>query len=129
MIRRIYYNKLTGDRIFSHSSERLNKDTFPTVEQDMQTYDHFDGIKQEIIGIIEFQNGEYELDFRLSNENYKIDIENNSLIFEYPNPENTEQPIIPDKPFSVYIAELQENMDNAILELTMLIAMGGMTNG
>ncbi|MFC5541575.1 hypothetical protein ACFPOH_07330 [Ureibacillus suwonensis] len=133
MFRRVYFNKLTGNKIATYSFDR-EISVIPTFEEDKKTYDYFNGINDEVIGYFDLMNGEYEQDFRESQGNFRVNVEllaslpegeeYKALEFYYPDPNATEpQEPVYQKPLSEELEETKE----AIAELTLLLTT--MTGG
>lgn len=118
---RIYFDSITGSIILDipeqvHYGERFNQ----TVERDIECFTQLSERNRETFDVIEVPFGMYRQDFAEC-IGYWIDVEAmaelsedrryEAIRFEMPNPEDPENPIVPDKPLSVEIEELkQENI-------------------
>lgn len=118
---KIYYEKETGEII--HQAF-YNYEIKPNLDSDYANLIALNSRVKESIALLVLRNGAYAQDFQ-EGRLIKIDPESQELIFEYPNPENPDEPIIPDKPLSVEIDEVkQENklLQQSLLELTSYAA-------
>lgn len=126
--RRFYYDKVTGEIIYERPEQiYLTERHEITVEQDMTS---ILVLKQRVPGtfeVLELEYGDYGADFAEA-QLKGIDPETKELRFEYPNPETPSEPTTPAVPLSKQLEDVRNSMDSAILELSMLIAMGGMNN-
>lgn len=122
--RKIYYDIPTGNVILD-TGERQGSVVPTTVEQDVQTYKALSERNRETFDYIELEYGQYARDFAECN-GYKVNPETKELEFSYPDPNEPEEEPIYQKPLSEQINELEGKTDQAIMELTMILAMGGM---
>lgn len=127
MFRRIYYNKTTGNKILTYSFKEGNYN-IPTFEQDKLTFDQFNGLNDDVIGVIEFTNGEYEQDFKESMENFRVNLDTVQLEFSYPDPNAPEEPQPYQLPLSKQVKELEVQLKQTNDDLAAFIdyQLGGM---
>lgn len=125
-LRRIFYDVETGDKLVD-TGLKISTAPQTTLDYDISVYKVLSERNRETFDVLELEPEEYAADFA-EGRLVGVDRETKELRFEYPNPENPEESIIPEKPFSKQLEEVRNSMDSAILELTMLIAMGGMTD-
>lgn len=108
----IFFDKITGEIILV-TSEYDNAVIKKSIEEQILTFQELSERNRETFDAIELPHGAYAQDFR-EGRLLRIDPESQELIFEYPNPENPDEPIIPDKPLSVEIQELKH--ENTLLK-------------
>ncbi|PAE21956.1 hypothetical protein [Robertmurraya siralis] len=100
-VMKIYYDKVTGEVLFDQAYNYV-----PVLNFD-NDYANLTSLKQrtkESIALLVLRDGEYAQSFQ-EGTLIKVDPETQELTFEYPNPENPEEPIIPNKPFEEQLAE------------------------
>jgi hypothetical protein len=106
--RRIFYDKLTGDKI--HEIGRNGSFTLPTIEQDIATWSSLSDRNRDTFDVLELTFDDYEQDFS-EGTLIGVDLETKIPRFSYPDPNNPEVPIVAEKPLTVQIAELKaENL-------------------
>jgi hypothetical protein len=110
--RRIYFDVETGN-VLVDTGERQGAVIPTTVAQDIQVYTALSERNRETFDFIELPYGWYSWDFR-EGRLIGVDLETKIPLFEYPNPEDPETPIIPDRPLSVEIEELKQ--ENTLLK-------------
>lgn len=121
--RTIFYDIDTGE-ILVDTFEKTGNASYKEPEYYIPKYWRLSERNKGTFDYIELPYGAYAQDFR-EGRLIKIDPESQELIFEYPNPENPDEPIIPEKPLSVEIEEVkQENqlLQQSLLELTSYAA-------
>lgn len=107
--RMIFYDKTTG-QIIVNTGEWESVKISKTVEQQIETFKVLSERNRDTFDVLELPYSAYAKDFREARL-IGVDLEQKIPIFEYPNPENPDVPIVSDKPLSVEIAELkQENI-------------------
>jgi hypothetical protein len=125
---RAYYDKLTGNGLiwyaFTNELYRI-----PTFAEDYQSFIDLSKRNADIIGWIDFENGEYHQDFLQSNA-FRVNPETLELEFSYPDPNATEpQEPVYQKPLTEQIEELRQENITTLLALTevyeMIIGGGG----
>lgn len=121
--RKIYYEKASG-QILHHQSFDNDNYVRVTFEQDYQAIISLNSRAFDTIGLVEFERDNFDQDFAESNGN-RVNPETLELEFSYPDPNNPEAPQEFVKPLTEQIEEVRNDMDTAILELTMVIAMQG----
>jgi hypothetical protein len=126
-LRKIYYDKTTGNVIYACSFNEEYIDT--TFDHDYETIKELHARTKESIGLIRLENGEYEEDFRQCN-GYRVNPETLELEFSYPDPNATEpQESVFVKPLTEQIEELRQENITTLLALTevyeMIIGGGG----
>lgn len=122
--KRIYYDKLTG-HIIQDTGEMSGEVILPTVEQDIENYIALKERNRDTFDVIKLEFGAYQQDFIESRGNYRVNPKTKELEFSYPNPNEPETPPVYMKPLTEQIEEVRNDMDTAILELTMVISMSG----
>ncbi|MDF1510832.1 TolA protein [Bacillus phage vB_Bacillus_1020A] len=100
-VAKIYYVKTSGEVI--HQS-RYNFNLEPNFDEDYESFKSLNSRTKESIALLVLRDGEYAQSFQ-EGTLFKVDPETQELTFEYPNPENPEEPIIPNKPFEEQLAE------------------------
>lgn len=124
---KIYFIKNTGE-ILVRTAEK--KGTFArqsTFEEDIAGYKILSERNSDTFDFIELEYGEYGQDFQ-EGELIGIDLEKRIPLFAYPNPEDPDSPIVPQKPLSVKVQELeiaQSQTNTSLLELMELVLLGG----
>lgn len=122
-LRRIFYDLQSGEII-----QEIGREVFyviPTIEQDISAYKALFERNRDTFDVLELPFGEYAQDFVESN-GYRVNVETKTLEFNYPDPNEPEAPPVYEKALSTQIKELETKTDQAVMELTMVIAMGGM---
>lgn len=122
--RKIYYEIPTGN-IIVDTGERQGFVRETTTGQDIQTYKELSERNRDTFDVIELEYGQYAQDFAECN-GYRVNTETEESEFSYPDPNAPEDEPVYQKPLSEQINELEEKTDQAIMELTMILAMGGM---
>lgn len=123
-IRRIFYDKTTGNRIVEDGySEGM---IIPTIEQVIASYTALSERNRDTFDVLELDFGAYSQDFRECS-GYRVNVETKALEFSCPDPNEpgVEQPY--QAPLSEQIAELRaENVTTleAIAEVYELV-LGG----
>lgn len=125
-LRRIFYDIETGDKLVD-TGLKISTAPQTTIDYDISVYKVLSERNRETFDVLELEPEEYAEDFA-EGRLIGIDPETKELRFEYPNPEDPAEPITPAVPLSKQLEDVRNSMDSAILELSMLIAMGGMSN-
>ena len=129
MIVRVYFDNENGEVI-----QLNNMYNATTVERDVATFKSLSERNRATFDYTELSFSAYRQDFS-SGRLIGVDVETKIPIFEYPNPENPDEPIVPEKPLSVEIEELKKDnvlirlesaQSNAELFEMMLMMSGGM---
>lgn len=127
--RKIYYDKATGNLI-QNTGERSGDVTETTVEQDFLTYRALAERKPDTVGMIELEYGQYAQDF-MEGRLEQIDLHTLEPLFSYPDPEQPNEPIVPQQPLTLQIASLKSEMEEkdrenklAIFEVYNLLLSG-----
>lgn len=94
----IFYDLVDGSLILD-TGEWSNVSRKKTVEQQIATYKTLSERNRDTFDVLELEYGEYAQDFQ-DGRLIGVDLEKNIPRFEYPNPENPEEPIVPDVPLS-----------------------------
>lgn len=113
--RKLFYDKVTRN-ILVDTGEWSNAPRDKTIEEEIATYPILSERNRETFDVLELPYGAYSQDFR-EGRLIGVDLETKIPIFEYPNPENPDEPIIAEKPLTVQIAEVKE--DNQALSDTL----------
>lgn len=117
---KIYYNKLTGNKIFTIGDMQGFIEA-STMEQDIQTYSVLSQYNNEHIGLIQLEYGELDKLMIENNANsYKVDVstDEHKLIFEFVDVE-TGEPVPPPKTIEQII---EEKVNEKALENASAIA-------
>ncbi len=122
--RRIYYDISTGNAILD-TGERRGYVTPSTMEKDIVVYNELSERNRETFDYVELEYGQYTQDFAECN-GFRVNPETKEIEFSYPDP-NEEEPQEPvyQKPLSEEVSQLRNNLDSAIIELTMAMFMQG----
>ncbi|MCM3730082.1 hypothetical protein M3196_00160 [Fictibacillus nanhaiensis] len=104
--KKVYFDKSNG-KIIQIVGEMQGSVTETTIEEDIVTFTALSDRNRETFDVLELPFGAYAQDFA-EGRLIGIDIETKLPIFEYLNPEDPANPIIPEKPLTVQIAELRE---------------------
>jgi hypothetical protein len=104
-VRRIFYDKTTGERI--HEIGREGDFTLPTIEQDIVTYTALSERNRETFDVIELPFGAYAQDFAECN-GYRVNVETRELEFSYPDPNAPQDPPVFQRPLSEQIKEQKQ---------------------
>lgn len=95
---KLFYDKVTGSILVATGEwSRAVRDK--TVEEEIATYPILSERNRETFDFIELPYGAYSQDFA-EGRLIGIDVETKTPIFEYPNPESPEEPIVPARPLS-----------------------------
>lgn len=145
-IMKIYYDKVTGEVVWGVS---YNQDIIVDFDHDFSTMKVLNEREKESMELMLLHDGQFSQDFSECN-GYRVNVTTQTLEFSYPDPNEPELPPIYQKPLSKVVAVLeQENsmiqmgmmemtlyaatqderlqtQENAVMELSMLIAGGGM---
>lgn len=100
-VMKIYYDKITGEILHQSSYGYV---TEPNFDDDYENLFSLNSRVRESIALLVLRDGAYAQDFR-EGRLIRIDPGSLELIFEYPNPENPEEPIVPSKPFEEQLSE------------------------
>ncbi|MGE8079010.1 hypothetical protein [Peribacillus loiseleuriae] len=111
--RMIFYDIVTGEKIVD-TGQWENVMVKKTVEQQILTYKELSERNRDTFDVLELPFGAYAQDFR-EGILIGVDLEKKMPIFEYPNPEEPNIPIVPDKPLTDQIAELKA--ENTLLKV------------
>lgn len=121
-IRRIYYDKSTGNVIKSYTLVGYFKE--PSIEDDILAFSELSERNPDSFDVLQLNITDYSEDFAQCN-GYRVNPETKQLEFSYPDPNEPEAPQVFRKPLSEEVEETKQ----AIAELTLLLAqmqMGGM---
>lgn len=121
--RRIFYDKLTGEKIYEIG--RNGSFTLPTIEQDIATFTILSERNRNTFDVLELPFNTYEQDFKECID-YRVNIETKKLEFSYPhsNEPSIEQPY--QAPLSEQIDVLKEQLQATQDAVDFLIINGGM---
>lgn len=121
--RKIYFDKITGNVIVDKGE--MQSDVRETTQaEDFVSYVALAERVPETVGVVQLEYGQYDQDFAECN-GYRVNITTKTLEFSYPDPSIPVEEPVYQKPLTEQILELETKTDNAIIELTMLIALGG----
>lgn len=114
--RKIYYDKATGNKLVdTGESEGLVVET--TVQQDFEAYTELSERNPETVGVIQLAYGELSEDFT-ANNGVRVNLETGKLDFSYPDSNEPEAPPIYQKPLSSKVDNLE--LENAMLQMSMM---------
>jgi len=118
-IMKIYYEITTGELIWMTS---YNYEAVVDFESDYSVVKVLNDRVKESIGLLILENGLYHQDFE---EGSLKGVDPVTLVplFEYHDPE---EPGVIRRPLTVEVDELRDDLNESVMELSMLIAMGGM---
>lgn len=108
-IRRIFYDKLTGNRI-----QEVGRDegfVIPTIEYDIATYTALSERNRETFDVLELPFGALVQNF-IECTGYRVDVTTKTLVFSYPDPNNPEAPPVYQKPLTEQISEVKTELKN-----------------
>ena len=123
--RRIFYDILTGNVILD-KGELQGSVITTTVEQDITTFVSLSERNRNTFDVLELPYGARAQDFAECN-GYRVNVETKELEFSYPDPNNPEAPQEFGPPLTQQISDIRADMESAIMELSMAISIGGMT--
>lgn len=116
--RKIYFDISTGNVIVSIGElEGIQNES--TVEQDIFAFPKLGERNRESFDFIKLSLGAYAQDFA-EGRLIGVNLETKEPIFEYPDPEAPEVPIVPDKPFSESINENTEYLIDVDFRLSLI---------
>lgn len=116
-LRRIYYDKFSGDKLIEVSF--LGYIATTTVDQDIATFTALSERNRESFGVLELEYGQYAQDFAECN-GYRVNPETKELEFSYPDPNEPEAPPVFQEPLTKQIEQLDKRQletENAVLML------------
>ena len=122
--RKLYFEKSTGNVILD-TGEKQGYVVDTTFEQDLEIYAELASRNVDSFSYIQLEFGDYSRDF-IESTGYRVNPESLEIEFQYSDEENPEAPAVFQKPLTEQIKDLEKKTDQAIMELTMVIAMGGM---
>ena len=122
--RTIFFDRASGD-IIVDTQEKLGSASFRDVSYYLTRYTRLIELERDSFDFIELEYGQYAQDFAECN-GYRVNPGTKELEFSYPDPNEPEQPPVFQKALSEQIKDLELKTDEAIMELSMVIAMGGM---
>lgn len=114
--RRIYYEKATGN-IVLNIGDRSDSVIPMTIEHEFQSYLALSERNPDTIGVIELNFGELKQEFLESNSS-RVNIETGKLEFSYPDPNDPEAPPVYQEPLSSKVDNLE--LENAMLQMSMM---------
>lgn len=124
--KRLYYDVTTGLIVFEIGEQRYDFEvSIMSVEQDIATFNTLSERNRDSFDVLELEYGQYAQDFAECN-GYRVNPQTKELEFSYPDPNEPEQPPVFQKALSEQIKDLELKTDEAIMELSMVIALGGM---
>lgn len=122
-LRLIFYDKLTGNRLYDCSyTPPFNEPTFDQVYNavlDLRVRE------KTTIGFIRYENGEYEQDFAECS-GFRVNPTTKALEFAYPDPNNPESPPVFQTPLRDQIKALNERQALSEAAIDFLIMNGGL---
>lgn len=121
---KIYYNNVTGNVLLVVNQNEgvwLRETTFA---EDVATYPQLKEVNKEVIKIKRLEWDEYKSDFEVSRP---VLFKDGSFLWEELEKSKDQTDQEPQKTLSSQIKDLEKKTDEAIMELSMVIAMGGMS--
>lgn len=122
---RIYFKTDSGE-VLVNTGEMQGAVTAHSYTVDTQLYSSLNELTLGSFDYIDLQFGQFRQDF-IDAKDYRVNPETKELEFIYPDPNEPEQPPVYQKALSSQIKDLEKKTDEAIMELSMVIAMGGMS--
>lgn len=119
IIRKIYYDKATGNRLYDCSYNDVVS-VNATLDQDYESILELKMRDKATIGLLVYENGEYEQDFMECGPNFTIDLETLTPLFSYPNENQTDTTPAYIKPLSLTIAEQMDYLVDVDFRLSMV---------
>lgn len=121
---RIIFFDIVDGSIIVNTNEYSGVTRKKTIDEQIATYPQLSERNRESFDYIELEYGQYHQDF-MECIGYSVNPETKELNFKYPDPNEpeVEQPYRP--PLSEEIETLKSNLDTAIIELSMAMAMRG----
>jgi hypothetical protein len=110
-LRLIIYDKTTGNRRYDCSFD--NSFTEPTLEQLHSSVIDLQQIDINSLGLLRYENGEFEPDFDECGANFVIDLTTLKPLFSYPDPSEPTAPPVYQKPLSEQVSALSEQLKSA----------------
>lgn len=107
--RMIFFDKITGDKIVD-TGEYKDAILKKTADEQIATFKALSERNRETFDVIELPYGAYAQDFS-EGRLIGVDLKTKTPIFEYPNPENPAEPIVPPKPLSVEMDAIRREKD------------------
>lgn len=104
---KIYYDNTTGDVLWTNSYSYYLE---PSLDRDYEKLRALNQYEKSVISLLVLHDGQYAQDFK-EGRLVGVNLETKEPIFEYPNPENPSEPIVPEKPLTTQIAELKKEKD------------------
>lgn len=101
---KIYYDKITGERIWDMSYNQQTKVDF---NHDYEVVRELNVRTKESIGLLVLENGAYEQDFADSN-GFRVNVATKTLEFSYPDPNHPEAPQVFETPLTDQIKILKQ---------------------
>lgn len=126
-LRRIFYDIETGDKLVD-TGLKISTAPQTTVDYDISVYKVLSERNRETFDVLELEPEEYASDFA-DGVLVNIDPETKELRFEYPNPEDPEEPITPTVPLSKQLEEIRLDMargNSELFETIIMLTGGGM---
>lgn len=121
-IRRIFYDKTTGERIVEDGYN--GGMIIPTIEQVIATYTALSERNRNTFDVLELDYGAYSQDFSECN-GYRVNVETKALEFSYPDPNNNNNVELTFKPpLSEKVEQLEARL-NIAQEVIDFLLMGG----
>lgn len=117
---KIYYNNVTGDVLLVINQNEgvwLREKTFA---EDVATYPQLKEVNKEVIKLINLEWDQYKEDLAISTP---VRVKDGEFLWH---PFDETPSSDPQKSLSSQIRDLEKKTDEAIIELSMVIAMGGM---
>ena len=120
---KIYYNNVTGNVLLVINQNEgvwLRETTFA---EDVATYPQLKEVNRDVIKSYKLKWNEFQEDFEVS---YPVRFKDGIFLWEEIDKLKDQSTQEPQKALSSQIKDLEKKTDEAIMELSMVIAMGGM---
>lgn len=121
---KIYYNNVTGNVLLVVNQNEgvwLRETTFA---EDVATYPQLKEVNKEVVKLKRLEWDEFKSDFEVSQP---VLFKDGSFLWEELEKPKDQTDQEPQKALSSQIKDLEKKTDEAIMELSMVIAMGGMS--
>lgn len=104
--RKIFYDKNTGE-VIVNTGERQGSVIPTTIEQDITVYKSLSERNRNTFDYVQLEYGQYAQDFMECN-GYHVDVSTKEILFSYPNPNETENEPVYQKPLSEEIIAIKK---------------------
>jgi hypothetical protein len=120
---KIYFDKSLGNVLVVTSELQGNVEE-TTIEHDIATFTALSERNRDSFDVIELEFGQFAEDFAECN-GFRVNVTTKELEFSYPNPNEPEAPLVYQKPLTVQVKEVREELA-VTQEAVDFLLMGGM---